>query len=250
MANNLAGGIIPPEQPIEAQSDAHVLKTRLEWGEPAFTILDVRDRNTFNEGHITGAIPMPVDGLVERAVASLAKSRDIYVYGANEEETAQAAQQLRSNGFEHVSQLKGGLAAWKEIGGSTEGIVESTTPPGADDYNVVDRLKNHQENLQKGGTSPTEAIKRGASNLKEGIQEGASNLKESIQEGASNLKEGIQEKASDAKEKASDLKEGIQEKASDVKQDIQEKAGDVKEGIQEKASDVKQDIQRKTDDVK
>ena len=250
MTNNLAGGIIPPQPPIESQSEAHVLKTRLEWGEPAFTILDVRDRNTFNEGHIMGAMPMPVDELVERAVASLAKSRDIYVYGANEEETAQAAQQLRSNGFEHVSQLKGGLAAWKEIGGPTEGIVESTTPPGADDYNVVDRLKNHQENLQKGGTSPTEAIKRGASNLKEGIQEGASNLKESIQEGASNLKEGIQEKASDAKEKASNVKEGIQEKASDVKQDIQQKAGDVKEGIQEKASEVKQDIQDNTSDVK
>ncbi len=211
MTNNLAGGIIPPQPPIESQSEAHVLKTRLEWGEPAFTILDVRDRNTFNEGHIMGAMPMPVDGLAERAVASLAKSRDIYVYGANEEETAQAAQQLRSNGFERVSQLKGGLAAWKEIGGPTEGVVESTTPPGADDYNVVDRLKNHQENLQKGGTSPTEAIKRGASNLKEGIQEGASNLKESIQEGASNLKEGIEEKASDVKEKASDVKEGIQE---------------------------------------
>ncbi|MCK8782749.1 rhodanese-like domain-containing protein, partial [Rhizobium sp. NTR19] len=83
----------------------------------------------------------------KRAVPSLDKSRDIYVYGANEEESAQAAQQLRSNGFEHVSQLKGGLAAWKAIGGPTEGIIESKTPPGPDDYNVVDRLKNHQENL-------------------------------------------------------------------------------------------------------
>jgi rhodanese-related sulfurtransferase len=193
MVNNLVGGIIPPQQPIQAQSDAHVLKTRLEWGEPAFTILDVRDRTTYNEGHIMGAMPMPIDELVERAVPSLDKSRDIYLYGASEEETAQAAQKLRSNGFEHVSQLKGGFGAWKAIGGPTEGIVESKTPPGADDYNVVDRLKNHQENLQKGGTSATEAIKQGVSNLKEGIQEGASNLKEGIQEGASNLKEGVSE---------------------------------------------------------
>ena len=193
MVNNLVGGIIPPQPPIEAQTEAHTLKTRLEWGEPAFTILDVRDRMTFNEGHIMGAMPMPADELVERAVPSLDKSRDIYVYGANEEETAQAVQQLRSNGFEHVSQLKGGLAAWKAIGGPTEGIVESQTPAGADDYNVVDRLKNHQENLQKGGTSATEAVKQGVSNLKEGIKEGASNLKENVQEGASNVKEGISE---------------------------------------------------------
>jgi hypothetical protein len=43
MVNNLVGGIIPPQPPIEAQTDAHTLKSRLEWGEPAFTILDVRD---------------------------------------------------------------------------------------------------------------------------------------------------------------------------------------------------------------
>lgn len=212
MVNNLVGGIIPPQPPIEAQSDAHVLKSRLEWGEPAFTILDVRDRNTFNQGHIMGAMPMPIDELVQRAVPSLDQSRDIYVYGANEEETAQAAQQLRSNGFQHVSQLKGGLEAWKAIGGPTEGIVESKTPAGADDYNVVDRLKNHQENLQKGGTSTTEAIKKGASNLKEGIQEGASNLKESIQEGASNVKESIQEGASN-------VKEGIKESKNSTDRD-------------------------------
>jgi len=193
MTNNLVGGIIPPQPPIEAQSDVHVLKTRLEWGEPAFTILDVRDRNTFNQGHIMGAMPMPIDELVQRAVPSLDQRRDIYVYGANEEETAQAAQQLRSNGFERVSQLKGGLAAWKAIGGPTEGIIESKTPAGADDYNVVDRLKNHQENLQKGASNLKENIQEGASNLKENIQEGASNLKENIQEGVSNVKEGISE---------------------------------------------------------
>lgn len=149
MTNNIVGGIIPPQPPIEPQSDVHVLKSRLEWGEPAFTILDVRDRQTYNEGHIMGSMPMPIDELAERAVPSIAKSRDIYVYGSNDEESAQAAEVLRSAGFEHVSQLKGGLAAWKAIGGPTEGIVESRTPAGKDDYNVVDRLKNHKETQQK-----------------------------------------------------------------------------------------------------
>jgi rhodanese-related sulfurtransferase len=142
---NLVGGIIPQQPPIEAQSDVHVLKSRLEWGEPAFTILDVRDRQTYNEGHILGAMPMPVDELVERAVPSVDKSRDIYIYGVNEEQTAQAVQLLRSNGFEHVSELKGGLAAWKAIGGPTEGIIESRTPAGADEYNVVSRVQDHLE---------------------------------------------------------------------------------------------------------
>ncbi|KAB8335920.1 rhodanese-like domain-containing protein [Scytonema tolypothrichoides VB-61278] len=145
---NIAGDIIPPQPPIEPQSDPHVLKSRLEWGEPALTILDVRDRNSYNQGHIMGAMPYPVDELVDRAKSSLDKNRDIYVYGENEQQTSQAAQSLKSAGFVHVSELKGGLAAWKEIGGPTEGIVESKTPAGADDYNVVDRLKNHAKTQQ------------------------------------------------------------------------------------------------------
>uniref|UniRef100_UPI0001BE65F2 Alr3790 protein n=1 Tax=Nostoc sp. (strain PCC 7120 / SAG 25.82 / UTEX 2576) TaxID=103690 RepID=UPI0001BE65F2 len=130
-------------------SDAHVLKSRLEWGEPAFTILDVRDRSTYNDGHIMGAMAMPIEDLVDRASSSLEKSRDIYVYGAGDEQTSQAVNLLRSAGFEHVSELKGGLAAWKAIGGPTEGIIESRTPAGADDYNVVSRMQNHLENQKK-----------------------------------------------------------------------------------------------------
>ncbi|MBW4447080.1 MAG: rhodanese-like domain-containing protein [Spirirestis rafaelensis WJT71-NPBG6] len=147
--NNVVGDVIPSQPPVDPQSDVHVLKSRLEWGEPAFTILDVRDRMTYNEGHIMGSMSMPMDELVDRATPSLVKSRDIYVYGANDQETNQAAQALRSAGFEHVSALKGGLAAWKAVGGPTEGIVESMTPAGADDYNVVDRLKNHAETQNK-----------------------------------------------------------------------------------------------------
>ena len=147
--NNVVGDVIPSQPPISTESDVHQLKSRLEWGEPAFTILDVRDRTTYNEGHIMGSMPMPIDELVDRATPTLAKSRDIYVYGGNDEETSQAAQALRSAGFEHVSALKGGLAAWKAVGGPTEGIAESMTPAGADDYNVVERLKNHAETQNK-----------------------------------------------------------------------------------------------------
>ncbi|BAY22378.1 hypothetical protein NIES2100_21410 [Calothrix sp. NIES-2100] len=149
MAHNLVDNIIPQQPPIEPQSDAHVLKARLEWGEPALTILDVRDRNTYNEGHIMGAMPMPSDELVNRATSSLDKSRDIYIYGATEEESAKAVQSLRSAGFEHVSLLKGGLAAWKAIGGPTEGSIEALTPPSAGDYNVVSRMQEHVDTQKK-----------------------------------------------------------------------------------------------------
>ena len=147
--DKLAENITTPQESLPTQTDAHELKSNLEWGRPGFSILDVRDRQTYNQGHIMGAMSMPSEGLADRAVSSLAKSRDIYVYGESNEQSAQAAQSLKSAGFERVSELKGGLAAWKEIGGPTEGIVESQTPAGADDYNVVARMQNHAETQQK-----------------------------------------------------------------------------------------------------
>jgi rhodanese-related sulfurtransferase len=113
MANNLLG--------VTLQSDAHELKTRLEWGQPGFTIVDVRDRLTYNHGHITGAVPIPFQDLAQRA-SSLVKNRDIYIYGENDEQSAQAAQTLREAGFANVSELIGGLSTWKAIGGAVEGV--------------------------------------------------------------------------------------------------------------------------------
>ena len=49
----------PPSQQTP-QSSAQALKQRLEWGEVAFTILDVRERNTFNQSHILGAMAMEI----------------------------------------------------------------------------------------------------------------------------------------------------------------------------------------------
>ena len=147
--NNPIDNIIPSQPPIDFQSNAHELKSRLEWGEPAFTILDVSDRMVYNDGHIMGAMSMSKDKVVEIAKNTIAPSRDIYIYGETDEETSLVAQQLRSVGFEHISELKGGLPAWKAIGGPTEGIIESRTPAGADDYNVVSRLQNHAETQNK-----------------------------------------------------------------------------------------------------
>ncbi|RUR76254.1 rhodanese-like domain-containing protein [Chlorogloeopsis fritschii PCC 9212] len=103
-------------------SIAHDLKSRLEWGQPGFTILDVRDRHSYNKGHITGAVSLPIKDLAERAKSSFHTKRDIFVYGENDTETAQAVNTLREAGFSHVTELKGGLAAWKSVGGATEEI--------------------------------------------------------------------------------------------------------------------------------
>lgn len=111
----------PAPDSFDAVSSPSELKARLEWGEPALSILDVRDRTAFNEERITGAMPMPMSDLVERAKTSFTAERDLYVYGNSDEETAAAVTQLNSAGFKKVSAIQGGLPAWKAISGPIEG---------------------------------------------------------------------------------------------------------------------------------
>lgn len=106
--------LIPIPEAIQEKSPVSALKKRLDWGEPALTIVDVRDRSAFNTKHIMGAITMPMAVLVESARANFEFIRDIYVYSEVEEETAEAAARLRDAGFQHVAELVGGLTAWEK----------------------------------------------------------------------------------------------------------------------------------------
>lgn len=78
-------GIIPTPPPLREQSRVYDLKARLDWGAPGLTIIDVRDRSEFDFSHIQGAIPMPLNELVNRALSSLEIRRDIYIYGETDE---------------------------------------------------------------------------------------------------------------------------------------------------------------------
>jgi rhodanese-related sulfurtransferase len=112
----------PPAQQTPISSPK-ALKERLEWGEPALTIIDIRERDLFNEEHITGAMPMPLTDVVEMVSNSLEHNRDIYLYGSDNEQAAEAATKLGEAGFTNVSQIEGGLDAWKAIAGPTDGRV-------------------------------------------------------------------------------------------------------------------------------
>ncbi len=107
---------------IQDTADVRALKNRLDWGEPALTIIDVRDRAAFNTSHVMGAIAMPMNELVTRARASLELVRDIYVYGETNEQTAEAASKLRDAGYQHIAELVGGLTAWAKAEYPIEGV--------------------------------------------------------------------------------------------------------------------------------
>ncbi|HEY9820583.1 MAG TPA: rhodanese-like domain-containing protein [Candidatus Sericytochromatia bacterium] len=110
-------------RPLQVQSRVYDLKARLDWGEPALTIIDVRDRSQFNISHIMGAVPMPPNEPANRVLDKLELGRDIYIYGETDEETATAAAQLRAAGYRNVSELRGGVAAWKAVGFPVESLL-------------------------------------------------------------------------------------------------------------------------------
>jgi rhodanese-related sulfurtransferase len=97
------------------------IKARLDWGEPAFTIIDVRDRQSYNEQRIVGAIPAGLEEELNRVRQTLEPNRDIYVYGNSDDDAKRTASQLVESGFERVSIIKDGLSAWTAAGGLMEG---------------------------------------------------------------------------------------------------------------------------------
>lgn len=124
---NILSKFIPIPESLKDKSSVASLKKRLDWGEPALTIVDVRDSSTFNATHIMGAVSIPMNELVARAIASLELIRDIYVYGETNEQTAEAAFNLRQAGYKNVAELLDGLPAWKTIGYPTEGSATAPT---------------------------------------------------------------------------------------------------------------------------
>lgn len=137
------GNLTPTPVILKEESTAYDLKKRLEWGEPALSIIDIRAHEAFNQGRITGAISMPMAQLDEMK-STLQPQHDIYIYAESDDLAHNAAQMLRVAGFEAVTHIMGGLDAWHEIGGPTEGIQENAAPT-ADAYNVVSRLKTEHD---------------------------------------------------------------------------------------------------------
>lgn len=137
--------VTPTPPAWHSQATVHELKSRLNWGEPGLTILDMRDHEAFRNCHIMGAMNMTTDGLSQVRLDSLPRDRDLYVYGDNDQETANAANMLRQAGFPRVAELKGGLSAWREIDGSVEGIATNSEPVGRDAYNVASRLQEFSQ---------------------------------------------------------------------------------------------------------
>ncbi len=76
-------------------------------------ILDVRENNEYNEGHIRDSVHVPMTALVKRlSELDKHKNKQILAYCRSGSRSNSACRTLSKQGFEHVSNLAGGIMGW------------------------------------------------------------------------------------------------------------------------------------------
>ncbi len=74
-------------------------------------LIDVREPQEFEKGHILGARNIPVTQLKQRLI-ELRKDKPVYLYCQGGSRSGRAAQLLHKKGYEDINQLQGGFKKW------------------------------------------------------------------------------------------------------------------------------------------
>ena len=92
------------------------LKNEMEGDNPPI-LIDCRELNEWNEGHIEGATLMALSTL-DQSIETLEdkKNRPLVLQCRSGKRSLRACQFLADNGFEDLTNLEGGILAWIEEG--------------------------------------------------------------------------------------------------------------------------------------
>ena len=74
-------------------------------------VIDVREKDTFDAGHILGARSMPYS-MLKTTIGSLRKDQPVYLYDQKKALSIREANLLRKNGYTDIYILKGGYDGW------------------------------------------------------------------------------------------------------------------------------------------
>jgi len=96
--------------PIETLSTLSVQKLRDRQAE--MTVLDVRTENEWNAGHIDGAIHIH-GGKLQEKIQDVPRDKPVAVICGSGYRGSIAASFLKREGYEDVSNVLGGMSAWK-----------------------------------------------------------------------------------------------------------------------------------------
>ncbi|MDQ6964849.1 MAG: rhodanese-like domain-containing protein [Mariprofundales bacterium] len=108
------------EQTADGYESVSVQHAHEHWqqGEQAtipFVMLDVRTQQEYDQGHIKGAVLIPVQSLSER-IDEVPKDRQLYLYCRSGVRSARASRLLAQQGFTSVENVIGGIEAWRDAG--------------------------------------------------------------------------------------------------------------------------------------
>ncbi len=77
-------------------------------------LLDVRTDKEYEQGHIPGAVHVPLADIGDR-VKKLKKDKELVVYCRSGNQSIWAIKRLMGMGYKNLYNLKGGYSAWKRL---------------------------------------------------------------------------------------------------------------------------------------
>jgi rhodanese-related sulfurtransferase len=108
---SMMGGGVPAVDVTQA--------AEMQDGESNALIVDVREPNEWTQLHAPGAVLLPL-GQLHGRLDDLPRDRELLMICRTGSRSQNAAQFLRAQGFENVSNVSGGMVAWYNAGLPTE----------------------------------------------------------------------------------------------------------------------------------
>ncbi|MGX7195425.1 rhodanese-like domain-containing protein [Enterococcus olivae] len=74
-------------------------------------VIDVREKNEFDAGHIMGARNIPFT-VLKQSITAIRKDQPVYLYDSTKTLSVRAANKLRKEGYKEIYVLKEGYDGW------------------------------------------------------------------------------------------------------------------------------------------
>lgn len=87
---------------------------------PNLVLLDVRERNEWNLGHLPNAIHIPRGSMETKIEALIPRDKHVVIYCQSGNRSAFAAETLQEMGYEDVASMSRGIVGWLDEGGEVE----------------------------------------------------------------------------------------------------------------------------------
>ena len=75
-------------------------------------VVDVREKDEFDAGHVLGARNIPYS-VLKNSIGSIRKDQPVYIYDQKRAIAVRAANKLRKAGYTDIYLLKGGYQSWE-----------------------------------------------------------------------------------------------------------------------------------------